>query len=130
MLARYTEKFELLSGLPTYFSARAEAEKVRLGTESELQLLRIVQEALSNVRKHATARRAGVELAVLQGQLEISVTDDGQGFDPSQIGRSETLRFGISTMRERAASIGAELSIESLPGTGTRLSVRIPLQEA
>lgn len=130
MLARYAEQFELLSGLPTYFSARAEAEKVRLGTESELQLLRIVQEALSNVRKHATARRAGVELAVHQGQLEISVTDDGQGFDPSQKGGSGTLRFGISTMRERAASIGAELSIESLPGTGTRLSVRIPLQEA
>ncbi len=130
MLARYTEQFELLSGVPTYFSARAETENVHLGSEAELQVLRIVQEALSNVRRHATARRAGVELVVQEGHLEVKVTDDGQGFDSSKLVRGDPLRFGISTMRERAASIGAELTIESLPGAGTRLSVRIPLQEA
>jgi signal transduction histidine kinase len=129
MLARYTEQFELLSGVPTYFSARTEAENARLSNEAELQVLRIVQEALSNVRRHATARRAGVELVVNQGRLEVHVTDDGQGFDASKIVQEDPLRFGISTMRERAASIGAELTIESLHGLGTRLSVRIPMQE-
>jgi len=129
MLARYTEQFEMLSGLPTHFSATSPAESLRLGMESELQLLRIVQEALSNVRKHATARRARVDLTVDDGHLVVQVSDDGQGFDPHQAEEGDALRFGISTMRERAASIGAELAIASVPGRGTRLSVHIPLKE-
>jgi signal transduction histidine kinase len=131
MLTRYTEQFEMLSGLPTHFSAVGAPQALRLGVESELQVLRIVQEALSNVRKHATAHRASVELRLSDGVLEVQVSDDGQGFDPRQGSeQGEALRFGISTMRERAASIGADLTITSLPGHGTRLSIRVPLKES
>jgi signal transduction histidine kinase len=130
MLVRYTEQFEMLSGLPTHFSAVDVPDPLRLGVESELQILRIVQEALSNVRKHATAQRASVDLRLSDGFLVVQVSDDGQGFDPRQSGeQGEALRFGISTMRERAASIGADLTITSLPRRGTRLSLRVPLKE-
>ncbi|MBX6341981.1 MAG: GAF domain-containing sensor histidine kinase, partial [Thermomicrobiaceae bacterium] len=91
---------------------------------AELQLLRIIQEALSNVRKHAGATRATVRLARADGWTEATIVDNGVGFDPSAPGRSEFPRFGLTTMRERAESVGGALEIVSLPGQGTTVHVR------
>jgi signal transduction histidine kinase len=93
----------------------------------ELQLVRIIQESLTNVRKHAKATTATVELRREDGKLLLMVNDDGTGF--AQAGRSRTVfpRFGLATMRERAESVGGTFSVESTPGAGTSIRVEVPL---
>lgn len=96
----------------------------------ELQLVRIIQESLTNVRKHSKATTARIDLRRRDGTLQLAVTDDGVGFAP-QANRSRGVfpRFGLSTMRERAESVGGTFSVESTPGSGTRVRVEVPLRE-
>jgi nitrate/nitrite-specific signal transduction histidine kinase len=91
------------------------------------QLLRIVQEALTNVRKHAGASRAWVRCQQDGDQVCISIEDDGQGFDPAQVTEEGGQCFGLQIMRERAESVGGSLELDSRPGQGTRVVIRIPL---
>ncbi|RMH22753.1 MAG: GAF domain-containing protein [Acidobacteria bacterium] len=92
-------------------------------TEVALQLLRIVQESLSNVRKHARAERVRIRVDGSGGRLRIEIADDGVGFDPGARAPGKTPRFGLATMRERAEAIGARLTVRSRPGAGTRVVV-------
>jgi signal transduction histidine kinase len=96
----------------------------------ELQLLRIVQEALANVRKHAQARHVEVDLEVRDGILRLAVADDGVGFNPGELGRSEFPRFGLATMRERAESIGGRFEVGSSPSGGTLIELELPVPAA
>jgi nitrate/nitrite-specific signal transduction histidine kinase len=98
---------------------------------AELQLLRIVQEALANVRKHAAAKHVQVRMTTRESEIEVVVADDGRGFDNSADVRARVAddrqpHFGLSTMRERAESVGGTLDIVSAPGEGTRVVVRLP----
>jgi signal transduction histidine kinase len=102
----------------------------RLTSASELQLLRIIQEALANVRKHAAAKKATVIIRADLNHLRVTVQDDGIGFKPAELGRSEFPRLGLATMRERAEAIGGDLRLESIPGEGTRVTVELPLTSA
>lgn len=102
---------------------------LRLSPTVELQLLRIVQEALSNVRKHSGATRAQVELKRVDSRLLVDVRDDGHGFDPEAIRQGDSPRFGLAIMRERAASIGGTIGFDSEPGRGARVHVEVPLVE-
>lgn len=97
----------------------------RLSPNAQLQVLRIVQESLANVRKHSHARYAEVVLTQNGGTLRVSVRDDGNGFNPTELGRSEFPRFGLATMRERAEAIGGSFQLDSTPGTGTRVTVEL-----
>ena len=94
---------------------------------TELQLLRIIQEALSNVRKHSRARKAWVMIGQHDGSLIAAVRDNGAGFDPQSMERAELPRFGLAIMRERAQAIGGRLAIDSVPGEGTSVSIEIPV---
>lgn len=106
----------------TGIAASLKAEPgVTLPPERELQVVRIAQEALANVRKHAGAKSVAVRLTREVQGLSLEVEDDGCGFDPDRPHREGAPRFGLATMRERAQSIGAELRIESQPGSGTRV---------
>lgn len=91
------------------------------------QLLRIIQEALTNVRKHAGASRAWVRCKQDGDQVCISIEDDGRGFDPAQVAEEGRQCFGLQIMRERAESVGGSLEIVSQPGQGARVVVRVPL---
>jgi nitrate/nitrite-specific signal transduction histidine kinase len=94
---------------------------------AEVQLMRIIQEALANVRKHAEATRARIRLAVVDGAIEATVEDNGAGFVPGALPETALPRFGLATMRERAEAVGGTLTIESAPGAGTRIIARMPL---
>lgn len=93
-------------------------------------LLRITQESLHNTLRHAKAQRAKVRLVATKGRVELEVRDDGVGFDP-RAPRTTNHRsgFGLSGMQERAHMLGGELIIDSAPGSGTRIYVRIPKGE-
>ena len=127
MLREFTVQYSLLTGLPVELDIAPEVNDVSLPADVELQLLRIVQEALANVRKHAEATHAEVSLRADSGFLELTVTDDGQGFDPNNVTQNERAHFGLSTLRERAGAIGALLTLDSCPGSGTCVFVRLPL---
>ncbi len=101
----------------------------RLRPEVEITAFRIVQEALSNVRKHAQARQVAVRLWVAQGRLHGQVRDDGRGFDPQALDEraADDLAVGLHSMRERARLVGGAWHIESQPGRGTTVHFWIPL---
>jgi signal transduction histidine kinase len=116
-----------MSGAHLSLSADDHVETVELPPEVEIQLVRIVQEALANVRKHARAAHATVRLSLDDGVLAIEVADDGQGFDPSLEERTGWPRFGLQTMRERAQALGGRFELESKSGAGTRVRVTLPV---
>ena len=100
----------------------------RLPPESELALYRIHQEALNNVERHARARHVTVHLAKPDGFVQLTIKDDGIGFDladPVHAQAGEGL--GLLSMSERAASVHGALSVKSAPGAGTEIEARIPL---
>lgn len=97
-----------------------------LVAEAQLQLLRILQEALANVRKHARASRVQVVVENRADGLCFQVCDDGLGFEADLAPTPRGGKFGLKTMSERAASIGATLSVVSSPGEGTRLELTLP----
>ncbi len=100
---------------------------LRLSPTVELQLLRIIQEALSNVRKHSGAGAARVELKAVDSLLLVDVEDDGAGFDPEASHAGDSPRFGLAIMRERVASIGGTIGFHSAPGQGVRVHLEVPL---
>ena len=98
----------------------------RLPRDIEVAAYRIVQEALTNVARHADASHCRVSLQHLDSQLEITVEDNGAGFDVA--GATESARgLGLVGMRERAALLSGRLSLESRTHGGTRVNVRLPV---
>jgi NO-binding membrane sensor protein with MHYT domain len=98
----------------------------RPSSKVEDALLRIYIEALTNVSKHATAAKVQVALEARADKIVMSVADDGRGFDMARpVRRNEKSGWGLMIMKERALSIGAELRVQSMPGTGTRIEVLV-----
>lgn len=125
VLREAVKKFETQTGIG--------AELVTVGAgapfprEQQLQVLFIVQEALSNIRKHA--RATSVVVRIEDGaQFALSIRDDGQGFDSDTVARKGESHVGLNIMRERAQRINAQLTIASSPGQGTSINLRL-LQE-
>jgi signal transduction histidine kinase len=92
-----------------------------LPVSAEVVLLRVCQEALANVRKHAGASRARVRLDYAEEEVGLEVTDDGRGFDPAAVPAG----YGLSGMRTRVAEAGGALEVRSAPGAGTAITVRV-----
>ena len=101
----------------------------RLPAEAELALYRILQKALENVGKHARARHVRVHLTKQGDMVQLTIKDDGIGFDPDQppARRKEKRDFGLLRMRERATYVGGALIVKSGPRAGTEIVARIPL---
>ena len=119
-LAKHLEQWRDQSGIRVELAAE---DIPRFTNEVELQLLRIIQEALANVRKHSAAERARVELEPYAQGVRVVIADDGVGFDPRARVRSGMPRFGLATMRERCQAIGARFDLQSQPGAGARVEV-------
>jgi signal transduction histidine kinase len=124
----YVDAYEDRHGL----SVHLEGEDVAgaLPALVAFQLLRIIQEALANVRKHARAHNAWIRFRTVErNRLELLVADDGQGFEPQSAAAAASHNsFGLASMRERAQSLDGELLLETQPGSGTRVIVSIPFK--
>jgi two-component system NarL family sensor kinase len=107
-------------------------DEERLDPEVETLVFRLVQEALTNVLRHAGVSRAQVALARTGGVLELRVSDDGRGFDlqAAFAGREAATGSGLRGMRDRLELFGGRLELASAPGQGTIVSAIVPLQEA
>jgi signal transduction histidine kinase len=126
-LRDYLSRLPRMPGCDVELRAVDDGEKVALAPATEIQLVRIVQEALSNARKHAGASRVEVIVETDGEVVGVEIVDDGRGFDPLLLDRTGWPRLGLQTMRERAQAIGGDFDIVSVPGQGTRIAVRIPV---
>jgi nitrate/nitrite-specific signal transduction histidine kinase len=126
-LREYLQKFSRQAGIEATVEAEGE-EMPQFSPETEVQLIRAIQEALTNVRKHARADGAWVRISRRNGEFIISVEDNGQGFDPALLQRQDGRRFGVRTMRERIERVGGRFEIESSPGCGTNVRMYFSLE--
>lgn len=127
VLEEYLARWKEQTGISTQLTIDAD---LTLAISAELQLVRIVQESLTNVRKHSKAKSAKIDVRRHEGTLVITIADDGIGFNQTHPSRSDFPRFGLATMKERAASIGGSFVVDSTPGEGTRVRVTVPLTGA
>lgn len=128
ILTEYLRDFSQQSGIQTDLED-GNPQATRFSPEAEVQLIRVIQEALTNVRKHACARRAWVRFRLAGDMGCVTVADDGIGFQIESISGRDGKRFGLRTMRERTESLGGSLEIRSAPGQGTHVVARFPLSK-
>jgi signal transduction histidine kinase len=123
-ISRYIHHYSNDYGIHTELFVPPEFKQMQLSPAIETQLQPIIQEALTNVRKHSGSGSVRVIFTFGDGEFLIKVIDDGKGFDADGI--SENTGFGLLSMRGRAKEAGASLEIESVPGKGTCVIVRVP----
>jgi signal transduction histidine kinase len=128
-LRRTAESFQKESGIPVAFVSAS--TPVGLPPEVTMEVLQMLREALHNVQKHASATRVAVSLEKTDRGLEISVDDNGHGFNFAgtySLEELEMLRLGPASLKRRARGLNADMAIESRPGRGAGIKFRIPLQ--
>jgi signal transduction histidine kinase len=122
-ITRYAEHFQTFTGLVCQVQVLGQSR--RLPPEAETGIYRVMQEALQNAAAHARASRTVVRLHFGPRGVELDVEDDGQGFAPQQVPQDGHL--GLAGMHERAQNLGGSLEIDSGPGSGTRIRLRVPI---
>jgi signal transduction histidine kinase len=127
-LAAEVERWRERSAVPGSFRANGIPRPLALSPAAEVALLRILQEALTNIARHSDARRAEVRLTRQGDSIQLTVADDGCGFAPESEVRVGS--FGLLGMTERARLAGGSLELDSTPGKGTTVSVVVPLGDA
>ena len=125
-LREYLAWYEKNRGIATQLILPAEPVDSLFSDTAKLQLLRIIQEALTNIRKHANARRVKVQFEQTDRQVTVSVTDDGCGFDAAAVSGKDK-SFGLGIMTERAQEASGQLQIDTKPGGGTKVMVHFCL---
>jgi signal transduction histidine kinase len=123
-LRQYLERFSQNHSIRAELSVSPEMTDEHVEPRVAVQLLRIIQEALANAVKHAHPSQVRVSLAACDGAAQVTIADDGQGFDP---GQTRSGGFGLRFMRERAEAVGGSVEVRSAPGQGTRVTVEVPL---
>jgi signal transduction histidine kinase len=120
-LRQYLQKFSRQAGIRAELEVQGDGA-LQFSPDAEVQLVRVIQEALTNVRKHANADRAWIRIGRHNGEVSINIEDNGQGFDPALV-RANGQRFGVRIMRERVETVGGRFEIESSPGNGTKVRI-------
>jgi signal transduction histidine kinase len=123
-LRHYIASYSQHAGIQTELVLPPEIEKNPLGEAVETQIQRIIQEALTNIKKHANARSARVVFALHDSQVQIVIEDDGRGFDPADPANDKG--FGLRAMRGRVETLGGGVELKSSPGSGTTVFVWAP----
>jgi signal transduction histidine kinase len=122
MLLRFERNWSIKTTLLTDHNASTN-HKVFLSPQAEIQLIRIVQEALMNIRRHAQARTVTIKVCKDMDSLVVTIMDDGIGFRLEDIPQES---LGLRIMHERASCVGATVQIDSVEGTGTILRIQLP----
>ena len=127
-LREYLRKYSRQTGIAANLTCDGDTRRA-LSPRSEVQLLRVVQEALTNTRKHAGASRVSVKIDCLGGGVTLTIEDDGVGFDPSIVSSSMDGGFGLASMRERVEQIGGRLDVRTAADQGTTIIVRLAVED-
>jgi signal transduction histidine kinase len=129
-LKQYLDRFREHYGIHTELTISPGLElRQAFQPGAGVQLLRVIQEALANARKHGRARHVRVAFEFEDGQALIVVADDGCGFNPDQLPAGSGEHLGLPFMRQRVAEIGGSLLVQSRPGAGTRVMLWVPIDD-
>lgn len=123
VLGEHLERFERQWKIKTVLDWDAGSEDLSMAPQVEIQLLRIVQESMTNVHRHSNAANLYLRLKADPGTLHVTIEDDGQGFEAGQVSQE---RIGLRVMQERAAAVKGKVTIDSTPGKGTCVQVDLP----
>ena len=121
-----TTSFQESNGVEVELTLPDDLSEISIAPSTEVQLLRIVQESFTNIRKHAQAKHVHVELSREPDRILLLIQDDGVGFEPAKIPVSKD-SYGLGIMSQRAAEVGSQLEISSTPGKGTKIRIEVPL---
>lgn len=121
---RYCDEFQENTGIKT--ELRLFGNQTRLSSDIEVSLFRVIQEALTNIKKHSKAKSAVIKLEFGDDKVNLVITDDGVGFDISTKDGRNKQHYGLMTMKERVTLIKGKFTIESTTGQGTKIFVSIP----
>ncbi len=127
LLRNYVARYKKFYTLDVNLVLEVDESVLDLPPETGLQLIRIIQEALINVRKHSGTDQAVIRFSQQQAEMCISVEDEGEGFDREAVKQMGESNFGLQIMNERAQSIGGYLEIDAIPGDGAKVIIRLPL---
>jgi signal transduction histidine kinase len=126
-LGYYVREFSSNNGIPVQFEISKPF--AQLSPVAELQLLRIAQEALTNVRRHAMASSVEVTLRNTAGEVEMVVKDNGKGFNLEELEEYPPGYHGLAIIRERAEGLGGNVLITTAPDKGTEVKVNLPVEK-
>ncbi len=126
VLEEYVGEYQRQARLHVKVSWGFTSQDMALTPLQEVQIIRIIQEALTNVRRHADASGVLLELTCQGSELHVRIQDNGKGFNPLAVQRDDWPHLGLQTMQERAEAIGGVMEIHSYPGRGTTVDVRVP----
>lgn len=124
-LKDYLADYQTHYGLNVQLTVNNE-DPVEFSPEVTSQLLRIIQEALTNVRRHSDAEEVSIHFSESNSGVRMRIEDNGRGFRPEQTSQAAGQHYGLQIMRERAESVGGRLELHSQPGQGTRIVVWFP----
>lgn len=127
-LREYLRKYSRQTGIAASLVCEGDTRRA-LTPRAEVQLLRVVQEALTNTRKHSHASRVEVAIECEAPMTTLTIEDDGVGFDPATVASSMEGGFGLASMRERVEQVGGTISVHTAPSEGTRIVVRLVAEE-
>ncbi len=127
---RFCEDFTQIWGLPVDFQS-AGLKNLKLDYGIQINLYRLVQEGLTNIRKHAAASRATLKLTAASPNIILRVADNGRGFDlqARAAAAGQEKRMGLRSMQERVTLLNGEMKLQSKPGQGTKISIKLPCVE-
>ena len=128
ILRDFVPRFGELCDVSIDLDISPSVDSLSLPTETELQLLRVVQEAITNVHKHSQAEQAWIRLDCTEKELELEIRDNGTGFSLKQANGNSRSTYGLDIMRERSEAIGATFRIDTRPGYGTAIQVTLPIE--
>jgi two-component system nitrate/nitrite sensor histidine kinase NarX len=127
-LREYLRKYSRQTGIAATLACEGDTRRA-LSPRSEVQLLRVVQEALTNTRKHSGAHRVSVKIDCTGPTASLTIEDDGVGFDPATVIRSMEGGFGLASMRERVEQIGGRIDVHTAPNEGTTIVVCLDAED-
>lgn len=129
-IRHYVQSWQDTHGIPVIVTIEPSLRGSDITPLIELHLLRLIQESLTNVRKHARATSVTITMSRRDRFWVISIVDNGTGFAPESTPRGSVPQFGLSIMRERAEASGGTFDLQSLPGVGTTITVTIPTRSS
>lgn len=125
-LSEYFKNYEAKYDFNIDFSHKAD-DRRRYGLSLEVAIFRMVQEAITNIRKHSGVKKALVTMEVKNSHLILKITDEGRGFDLEKVLQEKNESYGIIGMRERAELLGGKIKINSAPGAGVKIIIEVPI---
>jgi signal transduction histidine kinase len=128
-LRTYLEKYQANYGIRTQLEVPDGFAEDTFEPAAGVQLLRVVQEAMSNARRHGSASNLKVSVGLNESRAHVTVTDDGTGFDSGRLGGLDGSHLGLTFMRQRMQQIGGSMEIDSKPGAGTVLMLDVPTRD-